>query len=378
MTAAGGPGAPPPLELGGERLAWSEGWAETPAPEEATHGWAHHGLSLLADGRIVGFHPERADLLVYEPSGACVSSFATGLVEGHGITVVEEGGGERIWIADPGAKMRRGEDGEYRAASAPPATSAPPAPSGSQPSGSQPWGGQPWGSQPWGGQVVQFSLAGDVTRRLERPAHPAYDGGCYRPTSVAVDETRFGGSGEIWVADGYGESLVHRFAADGAYLASLDGTEGPGGRLSCPHGIFVDRRRGDPELFVADRGNAVVRVYGLDGAWRRDAGRGFLDSPSAFAAWGERTVVAELRARLAVLDRDEALVGYLGENGEICDSPGWPNSLDPAGHAVRRSDLAPGRFNSPHGLATDGAGNVYVAEWLVGGRMVKLEPLPAG
>ncbi len=346
---AGGPVSAARVSLEDEELAWFEGWADTPSPDEAAGGWAHHGLALLSDGRVVAFHPARPDVVVYDASGACTASFDSGLTEGHGITVVGEAGDERIWIADPGNKMRRGENGAY----------------------------EPYFA-PEGGQVVQFDLGGRPTMRLERPPHSAYERGHYAPTSVAVDEARSGGSGDIFVADGYGESLVHRFSADGRYLATIDGEEGPGGRLNCPHGIFIDRRRGEPELYVADRGNAVVRVYGLDGTWRRDVGRGVLNSPSAFAAWGERTIVAELRARLAVLDAQERLVGYLGENGEICDTPGWPNSLDGHEHAVRQEHLVPGRFNSPHGLVTDGNGNVYVAEWLVGGRTVKLEPLGTG
>ncbi len=343
---AGGSGVD--VGVAGERLSWREDWADTPWPEEAHDGWAHHGLAVLISGRIVGFHPSRPEVLVYEPSGRCVASFPTGLSEGHGITVVEDGGDEQIWIADPGTKMRRGEDGAYRAVLS---------------DGS--------------GQAVRFDLAGTVTLRLRRPEHPAYEEGRYAPTSIAVDEPRHGGSGDIFVADGYGESLVHRFGADGTYITTLTGEAGPGGRFNCPHGILIDRRRDEPELLVADRGNAVVRVYGLDGYWRRDIGGSFLNSPSAFAPWGERMVVAELRARLAVLGADEQLLGYLGENGEICEREGWPNSLDGEGHATRQAQLSPGRFNSPHGLASDGSGNVYVAEWLVGGRMVKLEPLAA-
>ena len=38
----------------------------------------------------------------------------------------------------------------------------------------------------------------------------------------------------------------------------------------------------------------------------------------------------------------------------------------------RVSALEEGRFNSPHGVAVDPGGSIYVAEWLIGGRYVKL------
>ena len=42
------------------------------------------------------------------------------------------------------------------------------------------------------------------------------------------------------------------------------------------------------------------------------------------------------------------------------------------GETVRTHLLEPGKFNSPHGVATDAAGNIYVSEWLIGGRYIKL------
>ena len=36
-----------------------------------------------------------------------------------------------------------------------------------------------------------------------------------------------------------------------------------------------------------------------------------------------------------------------------------------------RARLAPGKFNSPHGIAVVGEGNLYIAAWLIGGRAVK-------
>jgi hypothetical protein len=331
---------------GSQAYDWQEDWAAFPAPERTSGGWAHHGLAVTRSGEIVGFHPERSEVVVFDREGRLLRSWAVGLKEGHGITLVEEGGVEYLWLADPGSKMRRTPDGAYE-----------PDVAAEQ------------------GQVVKFDMAGSEVSRLRRPPHPAYQSGRYAPTSVAVDEVRYGGSGDIWVADGYGESLVHRYRRDGTYVSSLDGQEGAG-RFSCPHGVFVDRRHAERELLVADRGNGRAQVYGLDGSFRRAVGESFLNSPSAFATSGANLVVAELHARLAVLGPDDQLVCYLGDNGEVCRQPGWPNGVDELGHPVRAPDLRHGHFNSPHGLAADVDGRLYVAEWLIGGRMIKLTPAP--
>jgi hypothetical protein len=127
---------------------------------------------------------------------------------------------------------------------------------------------------------------------------------------------------------------------------------------------------------VADRGNGRIQVFRLDGSFDRVVGGSFLVSPSAFASYGGNLVVAELHARLAVIGPDDRLVCYLGEDGEACRRPGWPNGVDEHEHPVRAPDLRPGRFNSPHGLAVGTDGKLYVAEWLIGGRMIKLTPAP--
>jgi hypothetical protein len=86
-------------------------------------------------------------------------------------------------------------------------------------------------------------------------------------------------------------------------------------------------------------------------------------------------VVAELHARLAVLDLDDKLVCYLGDNEGVCVNDGWPNGKNQSGDIIPTGLLQPGQFNSPHGMAVDGQGNLFVAGWLIGGRFVKLENL---
>ena len=111
-------------------------------------------------------------------------------------------------------------------------------------------------------------------------------------------------------------------------------------------------------------------MYSLDGQYIRHFGAApgadWLHSPSGFTAWGEYLIVAELRgSRVTLLDANDEPAAYLGENtGAFKFNEGWPN--------VPHETLVPGKFNSPHGIASDNEGNIFVAEWLIGGRVNKL------
>ncbi len=112
------------------------------------------------------------------------------------------------------------------------------------------------------------TLQGDVLQSLAKPAHPAYENGPYVPTWAAVNEVRHGGNGDIWLTDGYGSHLVHRYDAAGHYLSTLDGTEGAG-RFNCPHGIFSIPGKIQGNFYIADRGNKRVQVYSAEGRFLR-------------------------------------------------------------------------------------------------------------
>lgn len=322
------------MKAGQHEYTWDGEWAKT--PESA--GWAHHGVAVLRSGDVVTFHAGEPDLLVLAPDGSLRRRVTTPVMEAHGMTLVEEDGVELLWVADPGVKMLPDANAEIGY-------------------------GAKIGSE--GGQVVKLTLDGELVTRLARP--PA--GSPYNPTWIAVDERRHGGSGDVWVADGYGQSLVHRFTESGEHVATFDGGDN---RFNCPHAILIDRRTGSPLLYVADRGNARVQVLDMEGNTQRIFGQDFMLSPSAMATFGDYLIIGELNARLTVCDADDNLVAYLGSNTEVCSVEGWPNSKDSDGRLIRSTLLQPGKFNSPHGMAVDADGSVYVAEWLIGGRFTKL------
>tara|TARA_B100000745_G_scaffold134353_1_gene87781 strand:+ start:213 stop:1130 length:918 start_codon:yes stop_codon:yes gene_type:complete len=77
------------------------------------------------------------------------------------------------------------------------------------------------------------------------------------PAGIALND-----AGEIFVADGYANARVHKFAADGTHLLSW-GEPGSGpGEFQLPHGAWIDSRG---RLLIMDRENDRIQVFSQDG-----------------------------------------------------------------------------------------------------------------
>jgi hypothetical protein len=322
---------------------WQENWVKYPASESLQSGWSHHGVAISETGDIITYHPGDPTVMIFDQEGNLKSSWEANFADAHGITLVKDGDTEFLWVADNGAKRQAGYQYEY-----------------------------PSDMGRIEGKAIKMTLDGRMVLQLAQPDRPKYRDGDYKPTWVAVNEARNGGDGDVWVADGYGQNEVHRYTKNGDYTGTIDGTEGTAGHFNCPHAIFVDTRKDDPELYVADRGNGRIQVYDMDGSFKRSFGDDIFITPSGIVTDGDLMVVAELNARITILDMDDKLVTYLGDNHQVSDGAGWPNELDSVGVPSRTSRLEAGKFNSPHGLGVDGDGNLYVAEWLIGGRFTRL------
>jgi sugar lactone lactonase YvrE len=192
--------------------------------------------------------------------------------------------------------------------------------------------------------------------------------GQYHPTSVAVAK-----DGRIFVADGYGQSWVHIYDAERRYQKSFGGRGQKPGQMRTPHGLLMTTVDGKECLIVCDRENHRLQLFDLDGKLLRVV-KGMLRRPCNIARYANEYAIADLTGRVTLLDEKFQLLGHLGEQ---------PNPKFRATNQVARENWKDGEFLSPHGVAYDGKGNLYVSDWSKHGRVTKLirvasKVMPAG
>ena len=111
--------------------------------------------------------------------------------------------------------------------------------------------------------------------------------------------------GQFYVADGYGNSMVHIFDGVGNYIRSFgkDGT-GPG-EFSTPHSILIDQ---NDRVCVADRENNRIQRFDLDGHYL-DEIKGVY-KPMALVETSNGTLLCtDQTPRLSAFSPDGELVG---------------------------------------------------------------------
>ena len=208
--------------------------------------------------------------------------------------------------------------------------------------------------------VRKFSTAGELLMTLgtkDQPA-PRFSGEAFNlPTGLAVSHK----TGDLFISDGYGNARVHKYSAEGHHIMSWGSSGIDEGQFVIPHNIAVDR---DDNVYVADRECHRVQVFDPNG--RLQAIWSNIWKPSGIRVGVDGNVyIAELLAdsyyadapdvghRVSIYSQSGKLLGRLGDSQ-------WGEG--------------PGQFVSPHGIALDSRGDIYVGEvsWTMMGRV--LEP----
>lgn len=313
---------PPILGEAAHRYEAIHDWGELPSHIKwgETHGVAVDAAGLIyIKHRAVKPEPVMDAIVVFDPQGKFVRSFGKEYHGGgHGIDVRKEGNEEFLYLCD--VKNRLVAKTTL--------------------SGEQLW-------------KMHYPEQAGVYQKLEQ----------FNPTNVA-----FNPDGGFYVADGYGSSYIHQYDRDAKWIRTWGGAGTESGKMRTPHGIWLDNRPGrEPSLVVADRANARLQYFTLDGQFISIVeGVSF---PAHFDIRGDELLVPDLHARVSIFDRDNKVITHLGYDQS------WTDKVLGGGKLTLRGkpeEFQSGRFVHPHDACYDRDGNIFVVEWVPTGRVTLL------
>jgi len=303
-----------PLGTGAWRFEIEPNWAKVPA--DTTLGPTHGGIVIDKAGLVYVTTDGPAGILVFRPDGTLVRTIAPEFSGIHGLTLREENGRQFIYAAH-----LKGQ------------------------------------------QVVKLDLDGNLQWAIGTPVESGLynEKSQFKPTAVAVAP-----DGRIYIADGYGASVVHEYSADRKWVRVLTKKGSGDGEFQTCHGLTLDTRSGRPLLLVCDRENRRLVQLDLDGNFVRTLTTG-LRRPCSVSIRGQYAAVAELEGRVVITDADGRIVATLGDN---------PDQAQWAAFKLAPELWRDGIFIAPHGVAFDAAGNLFVQDWNYLGRLTKLRLAP--
>ncbi|MFN8525523.1 MAG: peptidyl-alpha-hydroxyglycine alpha-amidating lyase family protein [Chloroflexota bacterium] len=181
-----------------------------------------------------------------------------------------------------------------------------------------------------------------------------------RPTHAAVSPN----TGHLFISDGYGNSRIHKYTADGQYVLSWGEPGIDAGQFIRPHNIAVGAQGGADRVYVADRECHRVQVFDAEGKFITMFSN--IHRPDGMCIGPDGNI-------------------YIGElNGMpgVDDAPGLGHRVSivsPEGKLLARfgdpqEGEGPGQFIAPHGIAVDSKGDIYVGEVSYTIRGSKLNP----
>jgi hypothetical protein len=308
----------PVLGKGEHRYECIHNWGKLPR----TISWqTTHGVCIDDDGFIYIKHQGHGDrvmdtIVVFDRDRKYVRSFGKDYYPGgHGIDLRKEGGEQFLYLSDI----------HHR-------------------------------------QVIKTTLKGEEVWKLCYPLEAGvYQRvGQYSPTNVA-----FAPDGGFYVGDGYGSSYIHQYDKNAKWVRTWGGFGDAPGKMKTPHGLWLDDRPGrKPSLVVADRANARLQYFTLDGKHLSFV-HGVL-FPAHFDIRGEVLLLPDLFGRVTLFDVHNKPIVQLGDDSV--------RVMKDKSFVIRRSpdQWLPGKFVHPHDACFDRDGNIFVVEWVDTGRVTLL------
>lgn len=208
---------------------------------------------------------------------------------------------------------------------------------------------------------IKFNAhSGEIVLKLPFPEESGLKLEKFNPTAITVAP-----NGDIFLSDGYASDHIFKFDKHGKYLMHFGNKGNDLRQFNTAHGMTLDTRYDPPRLLICDRNHQPkgrLLHYDLDGNFIEEVVTG-LGMPTSAAIQGDYVSVPDLHGRLVILDKNNTIISVLGNN---------PDPAKGKSYKVPQEQWVEGAFSGTHGSYWDADGNLYVQDWNVSGRIMKL------
>ncbi len=190
-----------------------------------------HEMVMDSKGRLImiGNHTDN-NILIFDKSGKLLDFWGTAYPGGHGITLSKEGEEDFLYLADSGWFLDK--------------------------------------TGKWirhNGRVTKTTIDGRVIFDIGHPQTiGVYEAGQhFCPTEVAIGPT-----GDIYVADGYGQDFILQYSSKGEFIRKWGGHQNKNENLNLKnaHGVAIDYRdKSNPYVVCTSRSENSFKFFTLDG-----------------------------------------------------------------------------------------------------------------
>lgn len=217
-----------------------------------------------------------------------------------------------------------------------------------------------YGARNKAAEGIKFDAhSGEVVLRLKYPAESGLGEIKFSPTAITVLD-----NGDIFLSNGYASNHIFRYDKAGKYLSHFGEKGNALKQFNTAHGMTLDKRYDPARLLICDRNHQPkgrLVHYSLDGEFIEEVVTG-LGMPTSVAIQGDFVSVPDLQGRVVILDKTNTIIAVLGHNPDT----------KKRGFRVPQEEWVEGIFSGTHGSYWDADGNLYVQDWNVSGRLMKL------
>lgn len=218
-----------------------------------------------------------------------------------------------------------------------------------------------YGARNANAEGIKFKAqGGEIVLKLPFPKESGLNLTRFSPTAITV-----AGNGDIFLADGYASNIIFKFDKTGKYIKHFGQAGNELKQFNTCHGMTLDTRYEPARLLICDRNHTPkgrLLHYDLEGNFIDEVITG-LGMPTSAAVQGDYVSVPDLHGRVVILDKSNTIMAVLGHNAD----PAKRGNFN-----VPQDQWVEGVFSGTHGSYWDKDGNLYVQDWNVSGRIMKL------